>query len=328
LQSKILLPHLKASSIIRIIELGVKLFVRGVIILIMPKPEPVELVTSDNLILNGLWFSFSEGINRALIFVHGLTGTTFSGLKLAAPLASDKLGVLLFGNRGQQKIAKFRKTDRRRRKGYSSLFIGEAYEKFTDCVYDIQAAVDFARKRGAKEIFLMGNSTGCQKIAYYLSRRKKQDNIAGSILSCPLSDYAFIRKTLSQDKLRRLQELARKMVEDGRGNELLPTKDWSWLHSAQRFLSLYTPDSQEEIFSYCQPNKTPKIFQKIKLPLLVLLAEKDEFRDRSINKIADWFKESSVSRDLEILIIPRALHGFKGQEGEIRKIVKKWLLCH
>ena len=45
------------------------------------------------------------------------------------------------------------------------------------------------------------------------------------------------------------------MVKAGKAKELVPKEIWWQYLSAERLLSLYTPDSIEEIFSYAQPDK-------------------------------------------------------------------------
>ncbi len=104
----------------------------------------------------------------------------------------------------------------------------------------------------------------------------------------------------------------------------MPSHLWSVPIDAQRFLSLYDPSSEEEIFSYAS-SKKPIILQKAKKPLLVILAGKEEFKDRSISKIAAWFKSAINSNKSEVEIIPGASHGFTGFDKDINKLINNWL---
>ena len=74
---------------------------------------------------------------------------------------------------------------------------------------------------------------------------------------------------------------------------------------------MYTSDSEEEIFGYSQENKNPRTFQSVKLPILVVFAEKDEYLDRPISELQEWFKEKAELLKIDFSIIEGADHGFK-----------------
>ncbi|MBU0569841.1 alpha/beta fold hydrolase, partial [Patescibacteria group bacterium] len=155
------------------------------------KCRVIEIITPKKYLLNGLWFGGNKP-KRAIIFIHGLTGSAFSGHKFITPLANENTAVITFSNRGHSKIARIKKLDERKKKGYTSENIGETHEVFTDCVDDIKGAVDFIKSQGVEKIYLAGHSTGCQKSIYYLSQKSRQKNIKGVILLCPVSDYSAI----------------------------------------------------------------------------------------------------------------------------------------
>lgn len=288
------------------------------------KCKVIKVVTPQRYELNGLWFGV-DNPKRVVIFIHGLTSSAFSNLDFVVPNVDDKTAVITFNNRGHDKIARIKRIDKRKKKGYVSEYVGEAHEVFTDCVDDLQGVIDFASENGVSEIYLAGHSTGCQKAVYYLSQRGKQSLVKGSILMCPMSDYAGALKNDMDGELEKVQKIASKMVAEGRGSELLPLDVWSHQHDAQRFLSLYTPDSKEEIFSYVQPIKVPKTLRKVKIPTLVIFAEKDDYRDRPIKQIYKWFEKNVKSKDRKIVVIKDALHSFQGKEKEVSNEVKQWL---
>ncbi|MDE3170304.1 MAG: alpha/beta fold hydrolase, partial [Acidobacteriota bacterium] len=180
------------------------------------------------------------------------------------------------------------------------------------------------RRRGANRIYLVGHSTGCQKIAYYLGRRGNRRHVTGAVLLCPISDYASA--TYEDERRRKKAEsAARKLVRQGKPSELLPARAWRGPIDAQRFLSLYTPDSEEEIFTYAQPRKIPHALRRVKSPALVVFAGDDEYRDRATEEIAGWFCKNLRSNRSEIQIVPGALHSFSGQEAAVARIIRGWI---
>ncbi len=224
-----------------------------------------------------------------VIIVHGLTSSLFSRVprELPAHLVGRNTAVLTFNNRGHGVVNGFQKGDR-------SFIAGSTHEVFTDCVDDIRGAVTLARRMGARKIYLAGHSTGCQKSIYYASKMRNRSLVNGIILLAPVSDYAAALKG-DKRKLAKGVKLARALIKTGKKHELMPESlltSWS-IDDAQRFLSLYTPDSQETIFSYEQPKRIPRILQSVKLPILVVWAEKDEYADRPAKEIAEWFERST-----------------------------------
>jgi len=291
-----------------------------------PVARIIKLLTPDKFLLDGLWFGPEEP-KRVIIFIHGLTGSLLSGtgIRLAPLLINSTTSVLSFNNRGHDIVARIKRADKRRKKGYSSETLGAALELFSDCVFDIEGAVNFAKGRGAKEIFLMGHSTGSQKSVYFLSKRGKQNEVRGVILLSPMSDYAGSLKYNDKEKIDKAVNYATNMIKKGAANELMPPPVWPYLNSAQRFLSLNTPDSEEEIFPYAEADKKPKILKKIKIPILVVLAQKDEHRDRPMREIAKWFGKNCRRKIATVKIVEDADHGFSEKEKEVAKLINSWL---
>ena len=117
-----------------------------------------------------------------------------------------------------------------------------------------------------KEIYLAGHSTGCQKSVYY-AIKKADRAVKGLILLAPISDYAAERMRNTKGTLLRATTVAQKLVKAGKKHDLLPKNVWHGVIDAQRFLSLYTPTSAEEIFSYAQPKKNPSVLKKVKVSM-------------------------------------------------------------
>ena len=76
----------------------------------------------------------------------------FSSLNILTKLVDINTSVLTFSNRGASKMSKVKKRlIERRKKGSTSFFNGRAQEEvFTDCVDDIQGAVNLAKQKELK----------------------------------------------------------------------------------------------------------------------------------------------------------------------------------
>lgn len=273
--------------------------------------QPVRFATPKGIQLDGLHFA-APAAKRVIIFVHGLGGTMFWPA-LVYKMAEKGTAVLSFNNRGHDKIAFVRKLLKNGK--FKKIRAGSCHEVFADCVDDIQGAVDFCRHHGYKEIILVGHSTGCQKSVYYLARAREQKPIAGAVLLCPVSDYA---DALTHDKtiIRKAEVLARRLVRAGKEHQILPVEVWPQLHDAQRFLSLYTSDSVEEIFCYAT-SRRPLTLRKVTVPLLAVFAENDQYLDRPLAEISAWFAKNVRAKDFVIKSVMNANHGFHGREKPV-----------
>lgn len=285
--------------------------------------EIISFVTTDKLILNGVWFG-KKNNKTAVIFIHGLGGSIFSRLEIVSSLGKGKVSVLTFNNRGSGNINGFKKIDKTKAKGYGKFLAGEWHEIFTECVHDIEGAIQFSKSCGAKKIYLFGHSTGCQKIIYYLAQKNNQKSITGAILACPLSDWSISQKYNDKKMMRRAEKKARELVKKGKPHELLPKNIWPYGHDAQRFLSLHTPDSKEEIFTYAQPDKKPKTLQKVKIPVLGIFAGNDEFNDRPTQEIVSWF-EKNTGENFSSVTIFKADHSFTGKNKSIENVIQRYI---
>jgi pimeloyl-ACP methyl ester carboxylesterase len=280
----------------------------------------VEIITPKKVLLNGLWFGPKKPAN-VILFIHGLTGSAFSMHGMVDALVGTQDSVVVFNNRGFEQISEVTKAAGKK---HTYLPAGAGHEVFTECVDDIQGAINLAKKRGVRNIYLAGHSTGCQKALYWASKRNDK-RVKGIILLGPLSDYAG---AVAEDKKGILPQsvaYAQALVRAGKSHELMSKELGPWfVCDAQRFLSLYTPDSSEEIFSYAQPKKDPKILKSVRVPTLVLLAGEDEHADRPAEELKNWF-DMNLKTKHQITVVPKVTHSFRGGEKQVKLAIKAFM---
>src|SRR3990167_2016610 len=290
----------------------------------------IEITTPKKVVLNGLWFGpysakASKGKpkkpKRVIIFINGFTASAFSMKRVVDALVDSQTAVVTFNNRGFEKI-----TEIKRIKGKKKVWVraGAAHEVFTECADDIQGAINFVKKAGVKNVYLAGHSTGCQKAHYWASKNKKERSVKGVILFGPLSDYAIAVEYDKGGRLAKSVAYARRLVRAGKAHELMPDKLGMWFPcDAQRFLSLNTSESPEDIFPYGQPKKNPRAFKSVKIPTLVLLSGNEEHTKKPAEEIAAWFEEHLYTG--EVAIVPKVGHGFKGGEKKVAGHIRSFI---
>ncbi|MCL4360289.1 alpha/beta fold hydrolase [Patescibacteria group bacterium] len=287
--------------------------------------ELAEIVTKDNLVHQGIVSPPKKPGNKALLWVHGLTGRFYGDVKLIDGLADSLnragIGFAAFNNRGHDIIANIHKrTDSKG--GCDHVMIGAAYEVFEESVYDIEAGIAFLSGKGFSEIVIAGHSTGANKVCYYAAESGDDPRVGGVILAGPMSD----RLSEKTDKKGYEEHLGiiKDLLAKGRGDALL-TMAHRFPVSARRAWSLLAPNTPEDVFNYGDTEHVLEAFSTITKPLLVTLAGGDETADRPIDEIQKVFDTHTGSKRYKSVIIPETTHGYEGKEREFVNVVIDWM---
>ncbi len=290
-----------------------------------------QIKTKDGLRLEGLLFkaqgkALRRGSGRAIALWLGGLGSRFSSSParvhaIAGELAKKKISFAVFNNRGFGDVNSL--TIKHGKKSAYKYF-GASFEKFEDCVLDIEAMIRFCRKRGYKKIFLLGYSTGANKTAYYILKKRGR-GIAAACLLGPMNDAIVIKKELGR-KYKKALETAGKMVRRGKGSELLPmtmTNGMFW--TAARFWSNARKSSNEDLFPYYDPKRKFRWTKNIRLPVLVLIGSREQHADRPVLEIMERFQREIPAEYFSGKIIKGANHGFRKKEKELGRELAKWI---
>ncbi|MEK9179651.1 MAG: hypothetical protein AAB893_04255, partial [Patescibacteria group bacterium] len=133
----------------------------------MVKAQLVNFETRDHLMLPGLLYEPERKTKKILVYLHG-NGSSCVFYKtdlmncLAETLTDNGFSFFPFNNRGANLI---KKLDRKLPDGTKErVLYGMTYEIIKDCVIDIDGAIEYLTSLGYNEIYLVGSSTGANKI--------------------------------------------------------------------------------------------------------------------------------------------------------------------
>ncbi|NCC49742.1 MAG: alpha/beta fold hydrolase [Spartobacteria bacterium] len=259
-------------------------------------------IKGQEAVLDGFWRHELDLNTTLLVYVHGMH-SNFYRSKLKKELMRHCVGqgydLLSFNTRGAEGAV--------------------AYERFTDCLADIETVLNFGASRGYKRFALIGHSTGCQKITYYQAMRQDK-RVCALIDLAPGDDYAIWRRDIGKRADYWLKK-AHALVRERKGDTLLPAECLGF--TAKRFLSVADPTKLEsKIFNYAGPLTH---FSRVTAPTLVLFGSEEEYACIPVEKMGDILKNKSSSAHFTFHTIPGADHGFHGQEKQTARYMYTWL---
>lgn len=283
--------------------------------------------TEDNLELCGVLYQPEYKTDKIVINFHGMAGNFYENLFIdfmSNEFTKGGFAFLSTNNRGHDM---FNDTASIKNNDLSWKKIGAAFEIFEECIYDIKAWIDFAEKLGFKEIFIQGHSLGAVKVTYYLSETG-DSRIKGLILLSP-PDMLGLHLGREEDKKKweESMKLAKKLIGEGKGNEILPNLIWDWYYlSANTFMNFSKLDSKTNTFPFYKPNSGFKELSQIKCPMIAIFGSKDDAIVTDPKKCLKILKEKAVSTKIcSTFIIDGAPHSYRNHEQELAAIVRKWL---
>ena len=276
----------------------------------------MKIKTRDGITLEGIYTKPRKRSKTALIWLHGLTSRFSSGQSLIKELSSQLsrsgIGYFKFNTRGHDIVIRGPKHP-----------LGAAFEKFEDCILDIQAVINLAKNLGYKKVILAGHSTGANKALYY--KYKTHDpRVFGLILLGPTSDIAYDYLAFGKKTIRQRIYLAEKLKKNN-ATSLLPQKFGIW--TAQRFISILKEGKAEDVFPYYNLKARWKELKSVKAPVAVILGSRDEYLDRPAQKLIAIFRQNARNAaSFSGIVIKRANHGFYGKEKELTGELIRWVV--
>ena len=303
----------------------------------------VSFETPDRLSLPGLLYEPKEKTDKVAIYLHGNgSSSVFYDTEemniLGKYLVDVGISFFPFNNRGAHWIKKLNKNINGKKE---RILYGMTYELIKECVLDIDGAINFLRGLGYRFFYLIGSSTGANKIVVYHYYQRKNP-VSKYILLSGGDDaglyYEFeFKKSRKQffNVIRRCE----KQIKKGNGRNFV--QKYILKEPIISYQSLYdtiNPDGDYNIFPFNEYMNNLKLSQKplfkeyktINKPTLVVYGEFDEYCYGNVPRCVEILKKESASwrtnpKIFTFKIIKGADHGFDGKEKELAEIITKWL---
>lgn len=294
----------------------------------------VEFKTTDKLLLPGLLYEPAAKTKKAAIFLHGMSSSVFYQVnrtnEVASSLLKKQITYLTFNNRGSGLVQYLNVEGKKDGKT-----IGMAYESIKDCIKDIDGAFQYLKRLGYEQFYLIGHSTGANKICVYNYYRPKNSFVKYVLLGGG-DDTGLAYHDLGKAKFYQMLKKAKGEISRHRGQDI-PFKK---LHIGTEFFSyqshydILNPDGDYNTFPFKERIEGIKLSKKplfrhyksINKPSLVVYGANDEYCYGKVPEIVTILREEAAAPNrFDFKIIEAADHGFHGQETELAKVIADWL---
>ena len=282
--------------------------------------QTLRTTTEDGLVLVGQLFG-RQGNTKAILHIHGMAGSLYYNYfyppmqKLYPSFGFD---FLVVEHRGTHSITVFETADG------GSKILGNAYEKFEDSFYDIDAWIKKLLDLGYEEIVLQAHSLGPSKILNYWwkAEGKIKRKVKALVLLSPVDMVALAK---SYDGYEKFLKEAEGLVKEGKGKELLKHDFWGeYKLSAETLLDFFAGDNPKaNIFPYHNPeDQNWGRFKEITIPVFAATGTKDLIDNPYF--AMDLLKEKLInSPKVKTVVFKGADHSFEGFE---KKLVEEIVL--
>lgn len=298
--------------------------------------EFIQLLSTDKLKLPGLIYTPDKPTKRAAIWLHGMgdNGMFYNPSRINAlgeALTDRGITFLSFNNRGahDKKILSIDGSD-------EQYIGGTHYELIRDCVHDIDGAVAYLRSKKYTELYLIGHSTGANKICVY-DQKTAQTPFSKYVLAGPGDDVGGQYTALGESAFSATLALAKERAKSGNPYDVMPIDSGMHPFSAQSAYDIMNPNGDYNTFPFYEvatkrlgSKALFEAYRKIRTPTLVVFGENDEFAGTAggvsdaLIMLEDNTHESIID-DCGFLTIAGADHGFHGTYDRFATSVADWL---
>ena len=200
--------------------------------------------------------------------------------------------------------------------------IGNFRERFEECLLDIEAWMEYIDSAGYKNIILQGHSLGAVKAVYYLAKTA-DPRISKLILASP-PDMVGLAE--AEPDHQDILALSKKMVAEGKGEDLLPQLLWNWFYlSAFTYIDFGERGNAIDVFNTYDKGKS-SVLENIKVPVFAFFGSKDDAAIVPVKEALEVIKSKAKNcPQFDTDVIEGAPHSYFGHEDEVANRILDWL---
>ncbi len=281
----------------------------------------VKTKTTDGYVNYGLFLE-TEKPKAVCIAFHGTAGYFYNDdfiETISKKIIPEGISLLSTNNRGSGVYNMYEHT-------------GAAVEIFKDCLFDIDAWIEFTLAKGYKKIILCGHSLGAEKIIYYKNKGLYKDKIEGIIMLAPADSsrwrlydehYNFSEK--GKNLIESLLKEAGDRIKENKLYDLMDVNTRTGFMPRLPASVLDILDENSELIKVLpfHSGKLPML-HSISVPILAILGNQREYTGISPTDALELMKKENPK--VKTFLIEDADHVFTGFESEVAKTLCDFIL--
>ncbi len=253
--------------------------------------------------LHGLFHAPDEPATDAAMIMHGNGMNFYYGASGFLPphLTGVGLAALAYNRHGHDTVS-----------AATRVAEGSAYQTTAEGIDDNERAADYLRDRGFAAPIVIGHSNGGMLAGYHVSQHPETPALV--LLSAHQGGpEALVRSShnglFGQDRLPEFVARAHRLVDEGRGGELMILPGWFYVITAASLVD-----------QSITPPRLLTAAESISCPVLFLRGDQE---DREMYP-AEAFAEAAAG-PVEVRILDDCDHFYTGHEDQVGDLVAGWL---
>jgi pimeloyl-ACP methyl ester carboxylesterase len=196
--------------------------------------------------------------------------------------------------------------------------------------------VTFLHNHGYSKIYLIGHSTGANKICAYHALTSN-NSISKYVLAGPGDDSGIYYSELGKNKFWRALNKAKSLIATNKPLHIMPKSSGMFPFSAQAAADILDPDGGYNTFPFYEAVKErighKPLFQEYRTfdrPTLVVFGDQDEYAytaggaGAALSILKQYLPEN-IQAASAFRLLQQADHSFHGYEGVFAEMVATWL---
>jgi pimeloyl-ACP methyl ester carboxylesterase len=267
---------------------------------------PLSLISipTDTIALDGLYYEPDAPARGAAMLLHGNCMNFYTGAPKFLPPQLTRLGLaaLAYNRRGHDMVTTTN----------SRAVTGGSFQMTKDAIADNRYAAGFLKQRGFAAPIIIGHSNGGMLAVQHVADNPETPALV--LLSAHLGGKSIVPLAskvglLGGDRIDEIGALARRMIAQGRGGELMLLPGWWHVVTAESYLD------------YCA--ELPDILAlapRIACPVLYIRGDKEPAHIYPAEEFA-----ARAGGPCDVRIVKDCDHFYGGRENTISAIVTGWL---
>jgi alpha-beta hydrolase superfamily lysophospholipase len=299
------------------------------------------ILTTDKLELPTLIYTPDTTTRKAAVWLHGMgdNGSFYNPSRINAlghALTEKGIAFMALNNRGAHNFKRLKIADEMLPEEDRTYMGGTYNELIADCVHDIDGAAGWLKQSGYSELYLIGHSSGANKICVYDDIKKQTSPFRKYVLAGPGDDTGMFFEDFGSKRFWNALQYAASQLKD---TPLKPMPKYTgmWPFSVQSSWDILNPDGRYNTFPYYEAQherlgSKPLFdeFSRVQVPTHILIGSEDEYMSTagSPQQALDLFMKhtpDAMIKHHDYTLLQGASHSFTGYEESFAKAIADWL---